>query len=279
MGKSEYNSEKGRKAGFIFITTCQDLFIKPLLTLKLSKMSLSQDIALLRSDVDEIRSLINLAKSERVKNFLSIELRRWETRLADMLENEKKSKNTSEPSVPTTKPTTQTPRTYDVHVKNYSWEESDNFVKIYLTGLEGAKDLDKDAFELQVEQSSLFFKVKDFKGKNMVFNIKETAGKIDVEKSYYKAKSDMVVIFLKKQNTAVKWSHLKKVDKEAADKPKMNPPKPDDNADPSASLMNMMKQMYEEGDDDMKRTINKAWTESNSKEILNLINLIFEEIL
>ena len=46
---------------------------------------------------------------------------------------------------------------------------------------------------------------------------------------------------------------------------RMNPPKPDDNADPSASLMNMMKQMYEEGDDDMKRTINKAWTESNSK--------------
>ena len=29
--------------------------------------------------------------------------------------------------------------------------------------------------------------------------------------------------------------------------------------------LNMMKQMYEEGDDDMKRTINKAWTESNSK--------------
>ena len=42
-------------------------------------------------------------------------------------------------------------------------------------------------------------------------------------------------------------------------------PKAEDNADPSAGLMNMMKQMYEEGDDEMKRTIAKAWTESSSK--------------
>ena len=42
-------------------------------------------------------------------------------------------------------------------------------------------------------------------------------------------------------------------------------PTADDNADPSANLMNMMKQMYQDGDDEMKRTIAKAWTESQSK--------------
>ena len=46
---------------------------------------------------------------------------------------------------------------------------------------------------------------------------------------------------------------------------RFTPKAEDNNADPSAGIMNMMKQMYEEGDDDMKRTINKAWTESNSK--------------
>merc|ERR1712228_249080 len=95
--------------------------------------------------------------------------------------------------------------------------------------------------------------------------IRETAGKMNIEKSYYKAKSNMVVIFLKKDDFGVKWSHLKKVDKETADKPKFTPKTDDNNADPSAGLMNMMKQMYEEGDDDMKRTIAKAWTESSSK--------------
>ena len=71
----------------------------------------------MRSDIAELKSLIGSAKSDRVKNALSIELRRWETKLADMLENEKKSVKT-EPSVPA-KTATQTSRSYDVHLKNY----------------------------------------------------------------------------------------------------------------------------------------------------------------
>ena len=35
--------------------------------------------------------------------------------------------------------------------------------------------------------------------------------------------------------------------------------------DPNAGLMDMMKQMYDDGDDEMKRTIAKAWTESREK--------------
>jgi len=226
-------------------------------------MSATEEITAIRDDIDELKGMIEVAKSERVKNVLSIELRRWETKLANQLECEKKSNTASAPSAPT-KTVAQTSRTYDVHLKNYSWEESDLFVKIYLTGLDGAKDLNKEAFEFQVEKTSIFFKINDMKGKNMIFNIKETAGQINTEKSYYKAKSDMVVIFLKKEDVAVKWSHLKKVDKETADKPKFTP-KVEDNSDPSAGLMKMMKQMYEDGDDDMKRTIAKAWTESSTK--------------
>jgi len=226
-------------------------------------MSTNEDVTVLRNDIDELKSMIELAKSERIKSFLSIELRRWETKLANHMESEKKSNSVSTPSAPT-KAAAQTSRTYDVYLKNYSWEESDLFVKIYLTGLDGAKDLAKEAFEFKVEASSIYFKINDYKGKNMIFNIKETAGKINTEKSYYKAKSDMVVIFLKKEVASVKWSHLKKVDKESADKPKFTP-KVEENEDPSAGLMNMMKQMYEDGDDNMKRTIAKAWTESSTK--------------
>ena len=87
------------------------------------------------------------------------------------------------------KTTTQPSRSYDVHLKKDSWADTDNYVKIYLTGLDGAKDLPKEAFEFKVEASSVLFKVKDFKGKNMIFNIKETAGAMNIEKSYYKAKS------------------------------------------------------------------------------------------
>ncbi len=44
-------------------------------------------------------------------------------------------------------------------------------------------------------------------------------------------------------------------------------PKVDSAADPSAGLMDMMKKLYDEGDDDMKRTIAKAWTEGQNKKM------------
>lgn len=40
----------------------------------------------------------------------------------------------------------------------------------------------------------------------------------------------------------------------------------DTEADPSEGLMNVLKKIYEDGDDDMKRTINKAWVESREKQ-------------
>ena len=46
----------------------------------------------------------------------------------------------------------------------------------------------------------------------------------------------------------------------------MKPPKMEkDDQDPGAGLMNIMKQMYNDGDDEMKRTISKAWHESQEK--------------
>ena len=41
---------------------------------------------------------------------------------------------------------------------------------------------------------------------------------------------------------------------------------PDSDADPSEGLMNVLKKIYKEGDNDMKRTINKAWVESREKQ-------------
>lgn len=43
-------------------------------------------------------------------------------------------------------------------------------------------------------------------------------------------------------------------------------PKLEENKDPSEGLMDLLKQMYEDGDDEMKRTIAKSWTESRSKQ-------------
>jgi calcyclin binding protein len=46
-------------------------------------------------------------------------------------------------------------------------------------------------------------------------------------------------------------------------KPKAGEPKPKE--DPNTALMDMVRKMYEEGDDDMKQTMQKAWLEAQHK--------------
>lgn len=80
--------------------------------------------------------------------------------------------------------------------------------------------------------------------------------------------TDLVVIFLAKAVPGKKWGFVTAAEKAAHDK-KNAPPKfddgGDDDKDPTKGIMSMMKKMYDEGDDDMKRTIAKAWTESQNK--------------
>ena len=76
---------------------------------------------------------------------------------------------------------------------------------------------------------------------------------------------DMVLLVLCKRDQGSKWKYLKKSEKIHAEKPAFTPDPVTEGEDPSQGLMNMMKKMYSEGDDEMKRTIAKAWTESSQK--------------
>ena len=55
-----------------------------------------------------------------------------------------------------------------------------------------------------------------------------------------KVKSDYLVVFLAKHNPGSDWSHITHAEKAAADaKKKVDEPKFDEKADPSAGLMNV----------------------------------------
>jgi len=157
---------------------------------------------------------------------------------------------------------------YDVQVKNFAWDQSDKYVKIYLTGLAGALAVGEEGLMTDFKEDSVAVKLMNLAGKNHCFSIKKTSEKIDPQKSYAKLKTDSVSVFLAKSPQGQKWEHLRAVEKKAAEEKKKPPAvtNPDaDPSDPSAGLMSMMKQMYEDGDDEMKRTIAKAWTESRNK--------------
>ncbi len=71
------------------------------------------------------------------------------------------------------------------------------------------------------------------------------------------------MIALKKAKSSDHWDTLEY--KKPILNDDMTSDKKEANKDPSAGLMDMMKQMYENGDDNMKRMIAETWTKSQSQ--------------
>ena len=153
-----------------------------------------------------------------------------------------------------------------IQVKTYGWDQNDNSVKIYISdipGLEGATD---GQLVSEFTDVSLNVKVKELNNRNYNFSIGELAYKINPKNSKAILKRGSIIVTMAKARSS-QWAELTSVALKTAEKKKkkeaLDDPKKDAD-DPSASIMKMMQKMYDEGDDDMKRTISKAWYESKS---------------
>ena len=71
-------------------------------------------------------------------------------------------------------------------LKDYSWDQSDKFVKVYLTNLPGLATLNKENIQLEFTDQSLSVRVEDLGGKDFSFAIKQTAYPIDPVSRYQK---------------------------------------------------------------------------------------------
>ncbi|KAG8494580.1 hypothetical protein CXB51_012033 [Gossypium anomalum] len=139
-----------------------------------------------------------------------------------------------------------------VSVSSFSWDQDMDKVKIYvfLEGVEQEK--------IQTDFKPLSFDVKfhDVKGKNYRCAVPKLNKEIVPEKCKVVVKPTRVIITLFKASKG-DWPDL--YSKEDKLKPNL-----DKEQDPMAGIMDLMKNMYEEGDDEMKRTIAKAWTDARS---------------
>lgn len=144
-------------------------------------------------------------------------------------------------------------------IRTYGWDQSEKFVKLYIT-LEGIHKLPKENISVEYSKTSFKLFVRNLGNKNVELIINNLADTINASSSSHKVKANEIVLLLRKANQG-NWSGLTKEKPKAEDKT----PKFDANEDPSTGIMNMMRKMYEEGDDDMKRTIAKAWTEGREK--------------
>ncbi|KAF7485923.1 hypothetical protein GHT09_002339 [Marmota monax] len=105
--------------------------------------------------------------------------------------------------------------------------------------------------------------VKNLNGKSYSTIVKNLLKPISVKGSPKKVKNDTVLILCRKKAENTLWEYLTWAEKECKEKEK---PSHDTKTDPSEGLMNVLKKFYEDGDDDTKQTINKAWVESREKQ-------------
>ena len=98
---------------------------------------------------------------------------------------------------------------------------------------------------------------------NLRLTISPLFKKILPGESTYKVRRETLTIVLKKKKS-MSWSKLKKTMDLKPSKKSSNEEKKV-KEDPNTALMDMMKKMYDEGDDEMKRTISKAMWEAQHK--------------
>jgi len=211
----------------------------------------------LREDVKELVRLEEQAVRQHTKGFLTSEIRRLETVIAERTNNAPApigstvtASSSSNSLLPTVKLTT------------YAFDQSDKFVKLYLT-VAGIDQEHSSNVTTTFKPKSVSLLCKDIGGKNYTLDITGLFKPIDPAESTFKLKKDTVLLMLKKATTGTTWDCV--TEQEAKTKEKKSKPKFDEKEDPSSGLMKMMKDMYDEGDDDMKRTIRKAWHEAQDK--------------
>jgi calcyclin binding protein len=132
-------------------------------------------------------------------------------------------------------------------------------VTIYVS-LDGVKEIPKENISCEFTKQSLDLIVRDLKGKSYRLFKDNLAHDIDPKSSKFLVKSDRLVIKLGKTKGKYgyeSWSDL------VAKKPKRDEKK----NDPHASIMDMMKDMYESGDDNMRKIIGETMEKQRRGEL------------
>ncbi|XP_041024028.1 calcyclin-binding protein-like [Juglans microcarpa x Juglans regia] len=207
---------------------------------------MADEIAL---DLEELHHLQTIAKRPRIVSLISSEIRNLQKLSKEAV---------SAPPLQIPAPISSAPKvSTDPALKyltlgSFSWDQDNDKVKIYIS-LEG---VEQEKIETEFKPVSVDAKFHDVQGKNYRCAIAKLNKEIVPDKCKVVVKPTRVIITLFKASKG-NWSDLQF--KEDKLKPNV-----DKERDPMAGIMDLMKNMYEEGDDEMKRTIAKAWTDARS---------------
>jgi calcyclin binding protein len=214
----------------------------------------------LKLDIEEYEQLHLAAKRPKIQETLTREIEKLRRDVLN-LEKAASGAKAAESKASGSAGAGDTKQVYHENITNYAWDQSDKFLKLYLT-LGNLSVINDSNIVAEFTDKSVTVRVQ-FPNKTCQLYIARLCEDIVPKDCYCKKKSEYVLLMLKKAEVGKTWQTVTEREKKAKEK---NKPKLDDNEDPSSSITKMLKNMYDEGDDDMKRTISKAWCQSQMKQ-------------
>lgn len=209
-----------------------------------------------QKDIDEIEQFILQSKRPNILRILKEQLILLQSTLKsekDKAEKEKISKETVNVSN-----ISSNNKSY-VSLTKYAFENSEKFAKVYFTdNFANLKSHPAEKIKSSFSATSFEICVEDWNGKNLRFACTNLNKKISASDSYVKATGSGLTVYLKKDKPEF-WDGLEKKKSLIGDPDAPKEGLGADKGDPSAGLMNMMKEMYQNGDENTKRMIAESW--------------------
>ena len=237
----------------------------------------SPAIEMYQKDIEELEKLINIALRPNIKR----QLEEYKNNLSHLMNEEKKKieleKKKSEESQKDKKEENKDKSSSEIDqtklnaqfttISKYAFDTSNNkFIKLYLTdGFDGIKTFSSSNIKSKFTKTSFDVCILNWKGRNYRFSCFNLSKEINPTDSYVKQTNSGLIVYLAKANTSDFWDSLEKKKGLFGNKDEDSPAL-DKNKDPNQSLMEMMRDMYQNGDPEMKRMIAVAWTKSRDEQ-------------
>eukprot|EP01060_Flectonema_neradi_P030893 TRINITY_DN4570_c3_g2_i1.p1 TRINITY_DN4570_c3_g2~~TRINITY_DN4570_c3_g2_i1.p1 ORF type:complete len:213 (+),score=51.03 TRINITY_DN4570_c3_g2_i1:81-719(+) len=204
----------------------------------------------LESDITECKALIASVKSDRVKKVLTAELVTMERE--DKLIKQKEEEQKASKAATKTEPT----KGKKIEFKGYSWEQTNKNIKIRATYPKGFESIQDCTHVFVGDEDNIVVKFPCNAGE-ATLRIELTEKPVKHNELTIRYKKGYLLLTVPKKYEG-NWQDLKRKNLEG-------PKSTSAEEDPSKSLMTMMQNLYNDGDDEMKATIGKAMYDSRNK--------------
>ncbi|KAK2508373.1 hypothetical protein MC885_002259 [Smutsia gigantea] len=147
----------------------------------------------LQKDLEEVKMLLEKATRKRIHDALTAEKSKTETKIKNKMQQ--KSQKKAEPLGNEKPAAVVTPITtgYTVKISYYGWDQSEKFVKIYIT-LTGVHQVPAENVQVHFTERSFDLLVKNLYGKSYSMIVNNLLKPISVEGSSKKVKTNTVLM-------------------------------------------------------------------------------------